>query len=79
MWEDSIVAEVRRIKEELAARFNFDVKAIFADLRKCQASMGMRVVSPKKQAASAPAVNQEGKSVQMANPESISTELVDHM
>ncbi len=79
MWEDSIVAEVRRTKEELAARFNYDVKAIFADLRKCQASMGMRVVSPKKQAASAPAVNQEGKSIKMGNPESVPTGLVDQM
>ena len=33
MWEDPIVSEVRRIREELSARFNFDVSVIFADVR----------------------------------------------
>jgi hypothetical protein len=45
MREDPIVAEVRRIREELAARFGFDVKAIFADLRSRQAALGERLVS----------------------------------
>jgi len=30
MWEDPIVAEVHRIREQLAAKFNYDVEAIFA-------------------------------------------------
>ena len=50
MWEDPIVAEVHRIREDLAAEFNFDIKAIFADLRKRQASLGARLVQPKKRA-----------------------------
>ncbi len=33
MMEDPIVSEVRATREKLAARFDFDVKAIFADLR----------------------------------------------
>jgi hypothetical protein len=33
MNDDPIVAEVRRIRDELARRFNYDVHAIFADLR----------------------------------------------
>jgi hypothetical protein len=33
MNEDQIVAEVRRVREELSARFNHDIHAIFADLR----------------------------------------------
>jgi len=45
MWEDPIVSDVRRTREELSARFDFDVKAIFADLRNRQASMGQRLVS----------------------------------
>ncbi len=49
MWEDPIVAEVHRAREELAAKFDFDVKAIFADLRKRQAALGARLVHPKKQ------------------------------
>ena len=48
MWEDPIVAEVHRTREELAAAFDFDVKAIFADLRKRQAALGARLVRPKK-------------------------------
>ena len=50
MWEDPIVAEVHRIREKLAAEFNFDVKAIFADLRKRQASRGARLVPQKNRA-----------------------------
>ncbi len=48
MWEDPIVAEVHRIREKLAAPFNFDVKAIFADLRKRQAALDGRLVLQKK-------------------------------
>jgi hypothetical protein len=48
MWEDPIVADVRRAREELSARFNFDVTAIFADIRKRQAALGSRLVSPTK-------------------------------
>ena len=48
MWEDPIVSEVRRTREQLAARFGFDVKAIFDDIRSRQALLGNRLVSPKK-------------------------------
>lgn len=50
MWEDPIVAEVRRTREMLAAKFNFDIDAIFADLQKRQSALGDRLVSPKDQA-----------------------------
>ena len=50
MWEDPIVAEVHRTREKLAAQFNFDVSAFFADLRKRQAALGGRLVHPKKRA-----------------------------
>ena len=61
MWEDPIVAEVHRIREELAAKYNFDVKAIFADLRKRQASLGERLVPQKKRDATlqAPAADRQ--------------------
>ena len=36
MFEDPIVAEVRRVRDELARRFNYDVHAICEDLRKRQ-------------------------------------------
>ena len=53
MWDDPIVAEVRRTREQLSERFGFDVKAIFDDLRSRQATLGNRLVSRKKQAGSA--------------------------
>jgi len=45
MWEDPIVAEVHQVREQLAAQFNFDVKAIFADMRRRQTALGGRLVS----------------------------------
>ena len=59
MWEDPIVAEVHRTRETLAAKFDFDVKAIFADLRKRQASLGDRLV-PQKNRAEPPAEANRG-------------------
>ena len=47
MWEDPIVAEVHRTREMLAAKFNFDIDAIFADMQKRQAALGDRLVSPR--------------------------------
>lgn len=46
MWKDPIVAEVRRTREMLAAKFNFDIDAIFADMQKRQAALGDKLVSP---------------------------------
>jgi hypothetical protein len=71
MWEDPIVAEVRRIREELAARFNFDVKAIFADMRKRQAALGAMLVSREKQAEPAGTVGQEPPSNSSAPSDSV--------
>jgi hypothetical protein len=50
MWEDPIVADVHRTREKLAAEYDFDIKAIFEDLRKRQASLGGRLVLQKKRA-----------------------------
>jgi hypothetical protein len=47
MWEDPIVAEVDRTREMLAAKFNFDVEAIFADIRSRQTALGDRLVPQK--------------------------------
>lgn len=33
MNEDPIVNEVRRVRDKLARKFNYDIHAIFADLR----------------------------------------------
>jgi hypothetical protein len=50
MWEDPIVKEVREIRDRLAAEQGYDLKAIFADIYRRQASLGDRLVSPKKRA-----------------------------
>ena len=48
--EDPIVEEVRCRREERSARFNFDVDAIFDDLKKLEQERGWTVVSlaPKR-------------------------------
>ena len=50
-WEDPIVADVRRTREELSEKFAFDLPAIFADLRARQSSVGDRLVKPKSDRA----------------------------
>jgi hypothetical protein len=48
MWEDPIVSDVRRLREQLASKLNFDVHAIFAEMQKRQRKLGKRLVSPRK-------------------------------
>lgn len=50
MWEDPIVEDIHRTREQPAAEYDFDIKAIFADLRKRQASLGERLRPQKKRA-----------------------------
>ncbi|MDB9424513.1 hypothetical protein PN437_06240 [Microcystis aeruginosa CS-564/01] len=45
MFHDEIVEEIHRIREEYAKSFNYDLDAIFADLRKKQAESGREVVT----------------------------------
>jgi len=44
MYDDPIVDEVRKTRERLAKELDFDVGAIFEDLRKRQAKLGTRLV-----------------------------------
>jgi hypothetical protein len=48
--EDPIVEEVRKLREEHAARFNYDVDAIFEDLRRLERESCRTAVSlePKR-------------------------------
>jgi hypothetical protein len=50
MWNDPIVEEVRKIRDEHAKKFNYDLRAIAEDLKKQQAANGRKVVTlaPKK-------------------------------
>jgi hypothetical protein len=45
MLKDELVEEVREARQEQAAKWNFDLKAILADARKRQAQSGHKVVS----------------------------------
>ena len=60
MWEDPIVAEVHRTRRELAEKFDFDVNAIVADIRKRQAALGSRLVSLAKSAEAGAAPDRGG-------------------
>jgi len=60
MWEDPIVHEVRSEREKLAAQFNFDVDAIFEDLRKRQITLGERLVRPRRQKGPNPRLHPTG-------------------
>ena len=45
MKKDDIVEQVRQVREQQAARLNFDLKAILADARKRQKDSGHRIIS----------------------------------
>ena len=45
MMKDEVVAQVRQPREQQAAKFNYDLKAIVADARKRQKDSGHQVVS----------------------------------
>jgi hypothetical protein len=45
MWEDPIVAEVRKIRDEHAAQFGYDLRAIYCDIKEQEQKSGRRFVS----------------------------------
>ena len=61
MWEDPIVAEIRRIREEHAARFNYDLWAIYEDLKEQERKSGREFKSypPRRSAARESAVDEQ--------------------
>ena len=44
-WSDPIVAEVRHARDAYAARFNYDLRAIFRDLKEREKRSGRKLVS----------------------------------
>ena len=58
MWQDPIVEEVRRIRDEHAKRFNYDLHAICEDFRKMQSSSGRTVVSRQPRRPAIPVTHQ---------------------
>ena len=51
-WEDPIVEAVRKVRDAYAKRFNYDLDAIYRDLKEKERRSGRVVVScPAKEAA----------------------------
>ncbi len=55
MWVDEIVEETRKAREEYAAKFEYDIAAIVADVKEKEEQSARLVVSlPRKQPLSVP-------------------------
>ena len=59
MWEDEVVNEVRIVREAYAARFNYDLDAMYQDIKQREHVSGHELV-PASQ------IGTEGKSQQRA-------------
>jgi len=53
MWKDPIVEEVRRVRDAHAARFNYDLRAIYEDFKALERASGRQYVClpPKRRTA----------------------------
>ena len=59
MWEDPIVAEVRKVRDAYAAQFNYDLEAIYHDLKRQEKESGLTFVSyPPKPPKPGPATGE---------------------
>lgn len=45
MWQDMIVEEIRKVREEHAAQFNYDISAIVQSLKQEEEQSGCHLVS----------------------------------
>jgi hypothetical protein len=45
MWQDPIVKETRKLREQYASKFKHDPDAIFEDILKCQEKSGRKRVT----------------------------------
>lgn len=62
MWKDSVVEEIRAIRDDYARQFDYDVEAICCDLRAQEAHCGHEVVSlPSKRIHVAPELPDPGE------------------
>ena len=53
-WSDPIVDEVRRARDAYAARFNYDLRAIFRDLKEQEKRSGRKLTSYAQDATAEP-------------------------
>ena len=45
MWNDEIVEEVRRVRDEFAAKYNYDISAMCAAIREYEKANGIETVT----------------------------------
>jgi hypothetical protein len=45
MWRDPIIEQIHKIRQEHAGKFNFDLKAIFADLKEQEKKSEIKLIS----------------------------------
>jgi len=50
MWDDPIVAEVRKHRQMRAAKFKYNIRAMIEDARKRERKSGHPIVSPRRRA-----------------------------
>lgn len=68
MHSDPIVDEVHRVREQLASKFNYDIAAIFADMRSRESQAGSRLTNRQQPSTSAATVNISAAAAGAANP-----------
>jgi hypothetical protein len=73
MIRDPIVDEVRAIREQLAARFDFDIRKIVEDAQRRQATSQSRIVSFQKPNQTLQKVNAEQSAVVVSGSSTLPT------
>lgn len=63
MYQDEIVEEIHKIREEYSRSFNHDLKAIFADLQKQQVESGREVIDLSRKLGLATQWNERAKGI----------------
>ena len=48
MWDDPIVAEVRKHRQARVAKFRYDIRAMIEDARKREKKSGHPILSPRR-------------------------------
>ncbi|VFN02751.1 MAG: hypothetical protein BECKG1743D_GA0114223_107463 [Candidatus Kentron sp. G] len=61
MWKDPIIEEIHKIRDEHAARFNYDPVAIYNDLKRLERESGRETVMFAPRRLSDLEVRSEGK------------------
>jgi len=59
MWNDPIVEETRKLREEYAALFNYDLRALYLDLKQKEKRHLEKVVSLESDDLAKPAPKEE--------------------